>query len=255
MADEFKQKVAKNIEGILNKADVYEGPLGTLFAKYKKDITSNLDSLQEAKTRDGLPVLSAADYTAEVNRQLSKKREAVKSALLASSDGDNKSVDIEGITGLAGAAGSVSSALGQGSILGLIGAIPQLLSNSIIGDYIKAAFSMFLGNPKPASFSEALDKIKLDRGVSALAKDIGIDGDELKSAMMSVVTPAGASTAVRQPLVNKPEIPPAAKEAVSSTIRAADGQIKPAPHAEGAPPAAPPHRQHHNAPPAASRTH
>ena len=195
----FEQKVEANADRIIAESmpgGDGSGALTQFFEQKRGEIEDAVFAdYQKGRAMRGEAERSPQELQAEVDAQFQAYANgSVRGALIGAASGDQKAtLDLDDVTGIAGAAGNVASNFATGNLLGLITSIPALINNSFIGDYFNAAIRYFFGGEnKPNSFGEALAEVRLSRGVGPLAGQMGVDGQTLTNELLRDVPPPPA---------------------------------------------------------------
>jgi len=183
--------------------------LGSFFANKAENIEGKLKKASQAKTNAGLTGFTDLEIREKVAEELRKEAPKVERAVVDAARGDSKAAktELKDITDLAGAAGTISEAFGSGSPLRILSAMGGLISNSIVGKYLRAAFQWIVGKitGKNENFGDIMARINFDAGMSPVAKLLGVDNGELTAGLLSKEVPVVTAPVAAPPAAAKPE--------------------------------------------------
>jgi hypothetical protein len=244
--------IEEAVDRVIAKSLRGDGPLTESLAGLSQKIKNGITARNDfKKSQDpNAVVLTPEQIDAQTRTQLADTaQKTLRPALINAANGQTSGNGLEEVANITGAIGTTASAFG-GGILGFITSVPSLISNSFIGDFFKAAVSLFSGGKdKPKSFGEAMARIRFDRGVESFAKEVGADPVELKKALLGTddapIVPPAPAPAAASPLA---ALAPAAEVHPETTvpgqpqgqdIPATTSAQLPSPPAVSAPPSSP----------------
>jgi hypothetical protein len=190
-ASQLEKNVDAMIADALQGNGVLNGPAGVIFAA--KD--AELRHQNEDKKKRGLAgVVEEEQLKLDVEAAYKKavlgsgnkddaNDKSLKTFVTKVSKGEMASFDVKEIPGLVSAATQTWSAFQTLNPLNIIPAVLSLVSNSIVGDWVKGVVMSFSDREKYPSVGDAMQQVKLERSVTSAAEQLKVDKDELLAAL------------------------------------------------------------------------